>query len=53
VVEFKSETHFRETADRQETFHAARAGSGSMSPDAIGFIPVTARFGKHNSAKMC
>jgi len=24
----------RETADRHETFHAARAGSGFMSPDA-------------------
>ena len=53
MFELKSGARCRETADRRETFHAARAGSGSMSPDAVGFIPLTARFGKHNLAKMC
>lgn len=52
MFELKSGARCRETADRHETFHAARAGSGSRLPGAVGLIPLSARFGKHNPAQM-
>lgn len=52
MFELKSGGRCRETADRHETFHAAHAGSGSRSPGAVGLIPLSTRFGKHNPAQM-